>query len=82
MITAHILLVNQSEEIGEKQLSDFGSKGGLISPLMYIPLYVYNYFESLKQYHLNHYKIIPPHVFIIIYLIPEKFVFVPVIRIT
>ena len=31
--------INQSEEIGEKQLSDFGSRGGQISPLRHIPLY-------------------------------------------
>ena len=34
-----ILLINESEEIGEKQLSVFGSRGGQISPLMHIALY-------------------------------------------
>ena len=33
-----ILLENQSKEIDEKPLSDFGSRGGQISPLMQIPL--------------------------------------------
>ena len=31
-----VLRMNQSEENGEKQLSDFGSRGGQISPLMHI----------------------------------------------
>ena len=35
-----ILLNNQSEEIGEKQLSDFSSRGGQISALMHIALYM------------------------------------------
>ena len=34
-----ILLINQSKEIGEKQLSAFGSRGGQISPFMYIALW-------------------------------------------
>ena len=34
-----ILLINESEEIGEKQLSVFGSRGGQISPLMHITLF-------------------------------------------
>ena len=33
-----ILLINQQDEIGEKQLSVFGSRGGQNSPLMHIPL--------------------------------------------
>ena len=33
-----ILLINQQDEIGEKQLSFFGSRGGQNSPLMPIPL--------------------------------------------
>ena len=33
-----IVLINQLEEIGEKQLSDFGSRRGQISPLMHVPL--------------------------------------------
>ena len=33
-----ILIVNQLDEIGEKQLSVFGSRGGKISPLMHVPL--------------------------------------------
>ena len=32
--TGVILLINQSEEIGEKQLSVLGSRGGQISPFM------------------------------------------------
>ena len=34
-----ILLINRSKEIGKKQLSIFGSRGGPISPLMHIALY-------------------------------------------
>ena len=34
------LLINQIDEIGEKQLSVFGSKGGQIFHLMYIALLV------------------------------------------
>ena len=33
-----IRLINQSKEIGDKQFSVFGSKGGQISPLMHVPL--------------------------------------------
>ena len=33
-----ILLINQQDEIGEKQLSVFGSRGGQNSPLMHVPL--------------------------------------------
>ena len=33
-----ILLINQQDEIGEKQLSVFGSIGGQNSPLMHVPL--------------------------------------------
>ena len=29
--------MKQSEEIGEKQFSDLGSRGGQISPLMHVP---------------------------------------------
>ena len=36
--TCVILLVNQSEEIDEKQLLDFGYTWGQISPLMHVPL--------------------------------------------
>ena len=32
-----IIVINQPEEIGEKQLSDFGCRGGQ-SPLMHVPL--------------------------------------------
>ena len=39
--TTVILLINQLKEIGEKQLSVFGSRGGQISPLMHIPLLEY-----------------------------------------
>ena len=35
-----ILLINQSEEIGEKQLSDLAPEGGQNSPLMDAPLSV------------------------------------------
>ena len=38
MRTWAILLINQQNEIGEKQLSVFGSRGGQNSPLMHIPL--------------------------------------------
>ena len=31
-----ILLNNQSEDIGERQLSGFGSRGGQFSPLMHV----------------------------------------------
>ena len=33
-----ILLITQQDEIDEKQLSFFGSRGGQISPLMHVPL--------------------------------------------
>ena len=33
-----VLLINQSEEVGEKQLSDFGAREGHISPLMHVAL--------------------------------------------
>ena len=33
-----IFLINQQDEIGEKQLSVFGSRGGQNSPLMHVPL--------------------------------------------
>ena len=32
-----VLLIYQSEEIGEKQFSDLGFRGGQISPLMHVP---------------------------------------------
>ena len=35
-----ICLINQQNEIGEKQLSGFGSRGGQNSPLMHVPLYL------------------------------------------
>ena len=35
-----IHLINQSEEIGEKQLSVFGSRGDQISPLIHVYAYV------------------------------------------
>ena len=34
-----ILLINRFDEIGEKQLSVFGSRVGQICPLMHVPLY-------------------------------------------
>ena len=33
-----ILVINQLGEIGEKQFSVFGSRGGQISPWMHVPL--------------------------------------------
>ena len=48
-----VLLINQSEEIGEKQLSVFGSRGGKISPL--IEMFV---FLSLALI-LRHLQILP-----------------------
>ena len=53
--TSVILLINQSKEICEKQFSVFGSKGGQISPLMHIPLYLNGGipFKSLEQNILN-----------------------------
>ena len=39
--TLVILLINKSEEIGEKQLSVFDSRGGQVSPLMQIALLLY-----------------------------------------
>ena len=41
-----ILLIDQSEEIGEKQLSAFGTRWSQISPLMQVPL---SYDKSAKQ---------------------------------
>ena len=38
LYTSTILLVDQMDEICEKQLSVFGSRGGQISPLMHVPL--------------------------------------------
>ena len=35
--TSVILLINQSKEIGEKQFSGFGSRGGQNRPIMHIP---------------------------------------------
>ena len=56
--TSVILPINQSKEIGEKQLSDFGSRGGQNSPLMHIfiePLWQ----ELAYGKHLNYiYKIL------------------------
>ena len=49
--TLVILLLNQSEEIGENQLSDFGSKGGQISALMHVPrLMCYDKHAVSKHY--------------------------------
>ena len=41
-----ILLINQLDEIGEKQLSVFGFRGGQVCPLMHVPLSTYVNFES------------------------------------
>ena len=48
--TGVILLINQSLEIGEKQLSDFGYRGGQISPLMHIPLSIFSSFGHFVQW--------------------------------
>ena len=37
--TSDILQINQSIEIGEKQFSVFGSRGGQISPLKHVPFF-------------------------------------------
>ena len=41
--TSVILPINRSKEIGEKQFSVLGSKGGQISPLMHVPLWSQKY---------------------------------------
>ena len=38
LYTWFIHLINHSKEIGEKQLSVFGPRGGQISPLMHVAL--------------------------------------------
>ena len=38
LYTWAILLINQQDEIGEKQLLVFGSRGGQNSPLMHVPV--------------------------------------------
>ena len=43
-----ILLINQSDEIGEKQFSDFGYRGGQISPLMHVTLYIVPLYIELE----------------------------------
>ena len=43
-----ILLINQQDEIGEKQLSFFGSRGGQNSTLMHVPLLIKDQ-ESIKS---------------------------------
>ena len=42
-----ILLINQSEEIVEKQLSDFGSIGGQNSPSMQVPLFIMTMYKHV-----------------------------------
>ena len=44
-----ILLINQSEEIGKNQLSDFGSRGSQISPLMHVALSTYIHDKVMSQ---------------------------------
>ena len=44
--TSLILLINGSKEIGQKQFSVFGSKGGQISPLMHVPLLSQKYHQK------------------------------------
>ena len=44
--TSVILLINRSKEIGQKQFSVFGSKGGQISPLMHVPLWSQKYHQK------------------------------------
>ena len=49
--TLVILLINQSEEIGEKQLSVFGSRRGQNSPLLHVAQsFVYILFENKCLY--------------------------------
>ena len=43
--TRAITLINRQDEIGEKQLSVFGSRGGQNSPLMHVPLSDKSYLE-------------------------------------
>ena len=45
--TTGIRLINQSKEICEKQFSSFGSKGGQISPLMHVPLFLLKLADDL-----------------------------------
>ena len=40
-----VILNNQSEEIGQKQLSVLGSRGGQISPLMQVALSMHSVFS-------------------------------------
>ena len=47
--TSVIILINQRKEIGEKQFSVFGSRGGQISPLTYIPLSILSNFRSISR---------------------------------
>ena len=49
-----ILLKNERDEIGEKQLSVFGSRGGQNSPLMHIPLCTSMPLASYKIQHDKH----------------------------
>ena len=52
-----ILLVNQEDETGEKQLSVFGSKGGQNSPLMHVPLVFHRKSKFRQVFTLIHVKI-------------------------
>ena len=52
-----ILLINQQDEIGEKQLSVFGSLGGQNSPLMHVPLYPAHKCQNANNcWHFNIYQ--------------------------
>ena len=42
------LLINRQDEIGERQLSVLGSRGGQNIPLMHVPLCFLNYFYGKK----------------------------------
>ena len=49
--TLAILLINQLDETGEKQLSVFGSRGGQICPLMHVPLWhIYKHVTEIFLY--------------------------------
>ena len=57
--TWDIFLINQQDEIGEKQLSVYGSIGGQNSPLMHahVPLYPAHKCQNAKNcWHFNIYQ--------------------------
>ena len=66
LYTWAILLITQQDEIGEKQLSGFGTRGGQNSLLMHVPLsYI---FINLKKsfYHCFQYNLYMLQVSVII----------------